>query len=146
MANYGIFKPYDVRGKYPQEINEKIIIKIISSLILKFKRKNKKLKIIIGRDCRLSSLSLYEAAIKTIKRTLTVDNYDLRAADLITTPMLSFLTSHFNADFGIMVTASHNPKEYNGLKIVGENAIPINGKEILKFMNFKIKKLSSNKK
>jgi len=49
--------------------------------------------------------------------------------------MLYFLVNKLKADFGIMLTASHNPKEYNGLKIVGKNAIPISGKEILRIMN-----------
>ena len=53
---------------------------------------------------------------------------------LMTTPMFYFLVNHFNADGGIMITASHNPKEYNGLKIINKNAVPISGKEIQKWI------------
>ncbi|KKU76245.1 MAG: Phosphomannomutase [Candidatus Giovannonibacteria bacterium GW2011_GWB1_47_6b] len=129
-----IFKAYDIRGKYPQEINEKIVSEIIRRFF------NSKFKIIIGHDARLSSPSLYKALNKNLK----IDNSCLPVgmgklkivpAGMTTTPMLYFLVNKLKADFGIMLTASHNPKEYNGLKIVGKNAIPISGKEILRIMN-----------
>lgn len=131
-----IFKAYDIRGKYPNEINETVVTEIISAIIraLELKAKSCKLKaIIVGRDARLSSPKLYRAAIKQ----LTTNNQrptTIISVGLITTPMLYFLVNHFNADLGIMITASHNPKEYNGLKIVGKKAIPISGKEILKWI------------
>lgn len=133
--NKNIFKAYDIRGKYPEEINETIISKITRHLVryLEPKTQNLKLKtIVIGRDARLSSPKLYRAAIKKLQ---TAD-YRLQTikAGLITTPMLYFLVNHFSADIGIMITASHNPKEYNGLKIVGKKAMPISGKEILKWI------------
>jgi phosphomannomutase len=135
-----IFRAYDIRGKYPGEINEKVISKIIFSFISKFKispsggspagRQNSKFKIVVGHDARLSSPSLY----KTVLKSLVASGYPLAAikAGLITTPTLSFLVNYYKADLGIMITASHNPKEYNGLKIVGKNAVPISGKEIYK--------------
>lgn len=131
-----IFKAYDIRGKYPKEINGKVVAEIVGILEKNFLPKvngqRSKVKIIIGRDARLNSLSLYRAAIEKLQTT----DYGLRTIEtgLITTPMLYFLVNHFNADLGIMITASHNPKEYNGLKIVGKNAIPISGKEILKWI------------
>ena len=129
--NPSIFKAYDIRGKYPQEINEKIVSEIIRRFF------NSKFKIIIGHDARLSSPSLYKALNKNLK----IDNSCLPVgmgklkivpAGMTTTPMLYFLVNKLKADFGIMITASHNPKEYNGLKIVGKNAIPISGNEIYK--------------
>ena len=143
-----IFKAYDIRGKYPLEINEEIVREIISSFISKLKtprsrtsslrgRQNSKLKVIIAHDARLSSPSLYKALNKNLK----IDNSCLPVgmgklkivpAGMTTTPMLYFLVNKLKADFGIMITASHNPKEYNGLKIVGKNAIPISGNEIYK--------------
>ena len=63
--NPNIFKSYDIRGKYPQEINEKIVSEIILKLSNKFSQKS---KIVIGYDARLSSLSLYRAAINSVKR------------------------------------------------------------------------------
>ena len=128
--NPNIFKSYDIRGKYPQEINEKIVSEIILKLSNKFSQKS---KIVIGYDARLSSLSLYRAAINSVKRKAS--SIKIIEIEMATTPMLYFLTNHFNADMGIMITASHNPKEYNGLKIVGKNAVPISGKEILRIMN-----------
>ncbi len=142
--NPSIFKAYDVRGKYPREINEKIVSEIISALILKFKIQNLKFKIVVGHDARLSSPNLYRAAINGImnnklrirnKKTIIHNSkFIIQKAGLITTPMLYFLVNHFDADLGIMITASHNPKEYNGLKIVGKNAIPISGHELFKYI------------
>jgi phosphomannomutase len=127
--NKKIFKAYDVRGIYPNEINEEIVSKIISAVV----KKNRPLKIIVGHDARLSSPNLYRAAIK--KLTAYKPRISTVKIGLITTPMLSFLTNWFRADLGIMITASHNPKEYNGLKIVGKNAVPISGKEIGELVN-----------
>ncbi|MEK7553534.1 MAG: hypothetical protein AAB504_02540 [Patescibacteria group bacterium] len=122
--NPDIFKAYDIRGKYPEEINEKIVSDIIAALIKNIKPK----VIVIGHDARLSSPSLYSTIIKQFK----IENLKLKiiSAEIITTPMLYFLVNYFKADIGIMITASHNPKEYNGLKIVGKKAIPISGKKI----------------
>ena len=131
--NSKIFSPYDIRGKYPEEINESVVSEITSYLpkIFQFKVKI----IIIGHDARLSSPSFYQ----TINKQLTTNNRQLTIIPigLSTTPMFYFLVNHFKADGGIMITASHNPKEYNGLKIVGKNAIPISGEEILKIINQK---------
>lgn len=124
-----IFKAYDIRGIYPDEINGKIVSEIITAVVKNFKPK----KIIVGHDARLSSPKLYHAAIKSIK--YQVLSIKIIGVDLITTPMLYFLTNYFNADLGIMITASHNPKQYNGLKIVGKNAIPISGKQIWKIIS-----------
>ncbi len=133
-----IFKAYDIRGKYPKEINEKIVSKITDALgryfiNLKPKTKNLKLKVVLGRDARLSSPSLYRAAVNQFKTQSS--KLKTIPAGLMTTPMLYFLVNHFNADLGIMITASHNPKEYNGLKIVGKKTIPISGNEVLRIMN-----------
>lgn len=124
-----IFKAYDIRGKYPKEINEKVAAEIISAIV---RVSQLKAKIVVGHDTRLSSPSLYETALNLLK----AKSYELKTipAGMITTPMLYFLVNHFNADLGIMITASHNPKEYNGLKIVGKKAMPISGKEILKWI------------
>ena len=132
--NPDIFKAYDIRGKYPNEINEKIVSDIIVTLIKNLKPKT----IVIGHDARLSSTKLYKAATKELKHFNILKNIKIIKGGLMTTPMLYFLVNYFNADLGIMITASHNPKEYNGLKIVGKNAIPISGKEIYKLVNQKL--------
>lgn len=135
--NPDIFHAYDIRGQYPIEINEKIISQIAYSFILKIKNQSAgqrtKIKIIIGRDTRLSSPNLYHAAINSIKQQKS--KIKIIEIGLTTTPMFYLLTHYFKADGGIMITASHNPKEFNGLKIVGKNAIPISGKEIGELVN-----------
>ena len=123
-----IFRAYDIRGKYPKEINEEAVAEIIPAIINILKPKI----IVVGHDTRLSSPSLYRAALKSfiVYRSLFI----VIPAGISTTPMFYFLVNKLKADGGIMITASHNPKEYNGLKIVGKNAAPISGKEILKWI------------
>lgn len=123
-----IFRAYDIRGKYPKEINEEAVAEIIPAIINILKPEI----IVVGRDTRLSSPNLYRAAINSIKYKAA--NSKIIEIGLATTPMFYFLVNHLKADGGIMITASHNPKEYNGLKIVGKNAAPISGKEILKWI------------
>lgn len=123
-----IFKAYDIRGRYPEEINEEVVAEIAKALAKYFQKG----KIIVGHDARLSSSSLY----KTVLTSLKTYNLKLKtiSTGMITTPMLYFLVVKLKAAGGIMITASHNPKEYNGLKIVGPDAGMISGKEIWEFM------------
>jgi len=127
-----IFKAYDVRGLYPFEINEGTVFEISKKISRHWRRKS---KIVIGRDARLSSPALHAALIAGLSQ----DGNAIKIIDAgeITTPMLYFLVNKLRADGGIMLTASHNPKEYNGLKVVGKNAEPISGKEILRILNKK---------
>lgn len=122
--NISIFKAYDIRGKYPEELNGKAVSEIMPALAKHFKNG----KIIVGHDARLSSPPLY----KTVLNSLEIGNSKLEIlpVGLITTPMLYFLFRKLKARGAIMVTASHNPKEYNGLKVVGPKGDIMNGKEI----------------
>lgn len=115
-----IFGAYDIRGRYPGEINEVITQKIISGLSREILEKG---KIVVGHDARKSSPALYRACLKVL------GSRAIRAG-MITTPMLYFLVNKLKAGGGIMVTASHNPKEWNGLKVAGPKAVPISGDEI----------------
>lgn len=137
MINPKIFRAYDIRGKYSSEINESVIKEIIEKFIdFKLKANSYKIKVIIvGHDARLSSHSLY----KTVLNQLKTNSYKIKVipVGLITTPMISFLADKFKSDLNIMITASHNPKEYNGIKIIGKNEAPISGKEILKVIKHK---------
>ena len=139
----GIFKAYDVRGKYPDELNEQAVSQITEAMGKYFGVGS---KIVIGCDARLSSPSLYKAVLrgfgvrglgarKLKDKKLKPISYTLYPAGIMTTPMLYFLVNELKADGGIMVTASHNPKEYNGLKIVGKKAAPMSGEEILRIVN-----------
>lgn len=126
-----IFKAYDIRGRYPDEVNEVVIAEIAGRLAGYFNKG----KLVLGHDARLSSPALYES----LKKSLVAGHKSLVIIDagLITSPMLYFLVNHFKAAGGIMITASHNPKQYNGLKVVGKKAVPISGKEIRKLVTGK---------
>jgi phosphomannomutase len=115
MIKNNIFKAYDIRGVYPAEINEEVAFKIGASLakFLKKKLKKNNLRIVVGRDCRLSSPSLFQALCQGIFREkATVIDIGLVSADT-----LYFALSYFKYDGGAMITASHNPREYNGFKM-----------------------------
>ncbi|MEK7554486.1 MAG: hypothetical protein AAB518_00660 [Patescibacteria group bacterium] len=119
-----IFKAYDARGKYPSEINETVVIAIARGL-MKFWGGG---KVIVGHDARLSSPELYRAMVGSLKRSGVKG--EVIAGGLMTSPMLYFLVNHLKAKGGIMITASHNPKEWNGVKAVGKGAAPISGEEL----------------
>jgi len=130
MINKGIFKTYDIRGLYPTEINEEVVFEISQSLGRFF---GKRKKLVVARDGRIGSPELYRALIGGLK----TNNLQLITVGLSTTPMLYFLVQKLRAAGGVIVTASHNPKEWNGLKVVGRNAEMIGGKEVLKIVNGK---------
>jgi phosphomannomutase len=112
----GIFKAYDIRGIYPKEINEENIVSITKAIYKFFteQRPDKKLTIVLGRDMRTSSPQLFEIA----KETLKAAGADVIDVGLVSTPTFYFAVYHFGYDAGIQITASHNPKDYNGIKFV----------------------------
>lgn len=113
----GIFKSYDIRGIYPEQINEENVIpitKAIYAFFLKNYPDKKSLTIVLGRDMRLSSPALFEA----IKKTLIELGAEVIVPGIISTPTFYFTVFHYKYDSGIQITASHNPKEYNGIKFV----------------------------
>ncbi len=117
--NSSIFKAYDIRGIYPEDLNELDAYKIASA-ICEFLKPT---ELVIGCDVRLSSPSLKRAAIKA-----TTDR-GVKVIDVgeISTDMLYFAVAHYGYAGGFTITASHNPKEYNGMKIVREESKPISG-------------------
>lgn len=137
-----IFKVYDIRGIYPKELNQEIVFNIAGAFGLFLKKKIKKAmpKIVISSDFRLSSPNLKKAFIKGLL------NNGIKVFDIgfSTTPMNYFAINFLKTDGGAIITASHNPKEYNGIKMSFKKAIPIgkdNGlKEIKKIFqqNYKI--------
>ncbi len=112
-----IFKSYDVRGLYPSEINEEIVEKIGRAYVLHTHAK----RVALASDKRASSPSLFAALVKGI----TESGASVIDLGLLSTPMLYFASSALDVDGAIMVTASHNPGEYNGLKFCEKNAVPI---------------------
>ncbi len=113
----GIFHAYDVRGVYPAELNEEVAFRLGKALVTFFKEK----EYVVGRDARLSSPKLMSALIQGI----TAQGGDVVNIGQCTTPEFNFVCAHYGYRAGVMVTASHNPKEYNGFKINGPHAWPI---------------------
>ena len=114
-----IFKAYDIRGIYPDQINKEVVYKIAQSYA---KLVNPKI-VALGRDVRLSGPELFEAA----KQGLLDHGVDVVDIGVISTDMLYFAVANYGYDGGITISASHNPKEYNGMKMVRTGAVPISG-------------------
>lgn len=114
--NPGIFKGYDIRAVYPTDINEENIVPIIKAIyaFLKKDKGDESLSVVVGTDMRVSSPSLTKKAIET----LTNLGADVIDVGIVSTPTFYFSVSYFGYTSGIQITASHNPKEWNGIKIV----------------------------
>ena len=117
-----IFKAYDIRGKYPQELDE-AKARAIGWAAAQFIKRHKKTvgrpTIVVGRDVRISSPTLSKNLIKG----LLAGGADVTDIGAVTTPMSYFACGFYKFDGSIMVTASHNPPEYNGFKICREKAM-----------------------
>lgn len=125
MLNQKIFKAYDIRGIYPEEINEETAYKIGAAFAVFIKKISNKdnPQIVVGRDNRKSSDSLFNELTKgIIGQGANVIDIGLSA-----TPTLYFSVANYKYDGGINITSSHNPKQYNGFKMVREEAIPLSG-------------------
>lgn len=127
-----IFKAYDIRGIYPEELNEEIAKTIGNCFAQIIDGKT----ILVSRDMRESSKSLMDALIDGILET----GKDVIDIGLASTPMMNFAVGKFDYDAGVQVTASHNPKEYNGFKTVGKGTIPIGYETGLNAVEDKVKK------
>jgi phosphomannomutase len=124
MTTLSCFKAYDVRGRVPDEINEDIAYRIG----LAYAEIVKPRRVIVGHDIRLTSRQLCDAVSNGL-RDAGVDVFDIGQCG---TEEVYFATFHFKMDGGICVTASHNPKDYNGMKFVREGSKPISGDSGLK--------------
>lgn len=122
--NPSIFKAYDIRGVYPEEINKEDAFKIGFATV-KFLQAagslKKKLSIVVGEDARNSSPTLRGAVVDAVTKA----GADVYYIGQCTTPLFYFSVNKLKADGGIMVTASHNPPRYGGMKIVGVESSPI---------------------
>ena len=116
-----IFKAYDIRGIYPHQLNEGAAGLIGKAFVEYLKPK----QIVIGRDMRLSSESLW----RSLSRGIIETGVDVIDIGLCSTDALYFAVGKFGYDSGIMITASHNPPEYNGMKMCRREAVPLSGKE-----------------
>ena len=106
-----IFRAYDIRGIYGQDLDEKVaeFIGLAYGTLL-----GNRGKIVVGRDVRISG----DILVKGVASGLSRAGCDVLEVGIVTTPMLYFSTVHFNASGGVQVTASHNPPEWNGFKLV----------------------------
>lgn len=119
----GIFKAYDIRGIYPTELDEEIVRRIgraYADMLIQELKKDK-VTVVVGQDMRVSSPSLAESLIGGI----TEQGANVIDIGLASTPTFYYGVSFLSADGGMQVSASHNPKEYNGIKIVGRKAFPV---------------------
>ncbi len=113
------FKAYDVRGRIPDELNPEVVYRIARAYAEWLKPK----RVAVGRDIRHSSQEFSDA----LTRGLCDSGVDVVDIGLGGTEMVYFATSSLGLDGGIMVTASHNPPDYNGLKFVREQSRPVSG-------------------
>ncbi len=117
MEKIASFKAYDIRGKVPAELNTDLAYKVGRAYATLLKCKS----VVIGRDVRKSSPELSEA----LARGLNDAGCDVIDLGMCGTEMIYFGTPFLNADGGVMITASHNPPEYNGLKFVKRGSVPM---------------------
>ncbi len=115
----GIFKAYDIRGIWGDTLTEDLAFRIGRAFVTFLGCR----KVVVGRDMRPHSIPLFEA----LARGLTMQGADVVDIGLCTSPMSYCANGTLGADASIMITASHNPGEWNGLKLCREKAIPISG-------------------
>lgn len=118
------FKAYDIRGRIPDELNEELAYNIGRGYATMFSPS----RVCVGRDVRLSS----ESMLVALANGLNEQGCDVIDIGLCPTEEIYFVTSHLQLDGGIMVTASHNPMDYNGMKFVREESRPVSADSGLK--------------
>ena len=117
MSALTCFKAYDIRGRLGAELNEDVARRIGRAFVEALGAR----KVVVGRDIRASSETLTDALVEGI----TEAGADVLDLGLCGTEEMYFATTHFGADGGIEVTASHNPIDYNGMKIVRAGSAPL---------------------
>ena len=119
MLDPSVFKAYDVRGIHPSELDEEGAQAIGRAFVEVFEPK----RVAVGHDMRVASPAMAEAAIRGASEA----GAEVLDLGLVGTEMVYFVVGELGLDGGIAVTASHNPKEYTGMKIVREGALPVGG-------------------
>ena len=119
MLDPTVFKAYDVRGIYPDQLDEAGAYAIGRAYVEEFEPRS----LAVGRDMRVSSPSMAEA----VMRGAAEAGADVIDLGMVGTEMVYFAVGELDLEGGIMVTASHNPKEYTGMKIVRRGALPVGG-------------------
>ncbi|MFH0873230.1 MAG: phosphomannomutase/phosphoglucomutase [Candidatus Komeilibacteria bacterium] len=136
MMFANITKVYDFRGIAGQTINEDFAERLGRAFVIWRSQtiNNRQLRLVVGRDMRITSPQLHDALIKG----LLDQGAEVIETGLVSTPTFYFAVAYYGYDGGIMVSASHNPPEYNGFKLIKERALPISGdsglEELLQLM------------
>ena len=129
MIDESIFREYDIRGIVPSQVNEASIKSIARAIAKKCNEENIN-ELALGRDGRLSG----EEILKLLSTQLQANGINVVNIGIVTSPLLYYAAKQLPSKSGIMITGSHNPKNYNGFKIV-INDSPISGLEILGFLS-----------
>ena len=140
MTNPAIFKAYDIRGVYGVDLDDETAYKIGYSYAQMRKRElplDRPLQIVVGADMRLSSPALKEK----LNQGLINGGVNVVDIGLASTPTFYFAVANYNYDGGVLVSASHNPKEYNGFKLVRQKALPMSGEGGLYELGDRVAKL-----
>jgi phosphomannomutase / phosphoglucomutase len=125
MLNPYVFRAYDVRGLVGADINADVFRQVGRAYATMIRRNGGR-RIAVGQDNRLSSGGLKAAFVEGVRAT----GVDVVDVGLVTTPILYFATAHWKLDGGANITGSHNPIEYNGVKMVHPGAAPLSEDEI----------------
>src|SRR6266404_4556932 len=125
MLNPHIFRAYDVRGRIGDDINPAVFEQVGRAYATLIRRRGGR-RIAVGQDNRTSSADLKAGFVAGV-RAAGADVVDI---GLVTTPILYFATAHWKLDGGANITGSHNPIEYNGVKMVHPGAAPLSEEEI----------------
>lgn len=115
----GIFKAYDIRGLYPSQLDAEVARRVGRAFVDYLGAR----RIAVGRDCRLSSPALAAAFVEGAR----AQGAEVTDIGVVSTDMLYFHVARYDLDGGAIVTASHNPKEWNGLKMVRRGALALSG-------------------
>ena len=129
MIDESIFREYDIRGIVPSQVNEASIKSIARAIAKKCNEENIN-ELALGRDGRLSG----EEILKLLSSQLQTNGINVVNIGIVTSPLLYYAAKQLPSKSGIMITGSHNPKNYNGFKIV-INDSPISGLEILDLLS-----------
>jgi phosphomannomutase len=123
MIDESIFKAYDIRGVYPDQLDESVARDIGRAFVNHLGISGS--RVVVARDMRLSGEALEKAFIEGV----TEAGADVLDLGLVSTDALYFAVGHLEEPGGAMITASHNPKEYNGFKLCREDAIALSGEQ-----------------
>jgi len=136
LINPNIFKAYDIRGIYGQDLNEDTAYRLGRAYVEMRSEESGQtdFTFVVARDMRISSPSLKDFLIKG----MVEGGANVVDIDLASTPTFYFAVANFNYDGGIIVSASHNPKEYNGFKLTRAKAVPISGETGMDILRDKV--------